>query len=270
MTPVKKITRCYLKRDAVKALASEHGIKMKDLPREAGVPIGHRLFYYYLNRDRQPDIEDAEKIAVRLGVGLEEIAEVPESVRIRAADLSTSLDKDGRELHEHAALGTLGTLVATEYARPLWHYAQFVGLRFWPLKGHVRSFRHQSNVRHCYAELTLTPSTWPLREPARFIFSFALGPLRIDYGEVVLFEDRRVTLNAFFVPQTDEAIAATDGSFRVWTWFGKNPCRFIVRSPSKFDLALDADNLNRAPEEEPNAVVCFRAGPHQIAEADED
>lgn len=159
-----------------------------------------------------------------------------------------------------------------EYWSILNWYRQHLGWR-WNLPGFcLREFAHSGSSPDYYAEVVIKPELFPLLDPVEFIFAFRspgmrnaklLPVRRVDYGRIVLFPDRRVHLASTFQNQTASGHATREGSFRVWTWFGKEPCEFQVRSMTAFELEARLEDKARHPGDDPNAVA-FLAAPHHL------
>jgi transcriptional regulator with XRE-family HTH domain len=232
-----------------------------ELARAAGVK--QRTIEAWLQPDekRRPDIEHVEALAQKLSLGTDDICSmIPEEERALAHG-GEGLLKVGRTLQ-----------IVWEAIVHYWvryrSYARHIGLRFWPLKGNVRRFFHKGHLRNAYAEVCITPLQRPDCVPIEFIFSYRMGVIRIDYGKVVLRGDA-LSLVPFFAGYADEGIAQSGGAFRVWTWFGPEPCEFVVRSTDvDFELQLDERRFPREPRcrgPREADVVCFLAAPHHLA-----
>ncbi len=252
---------CLLDVAMVKCRRDELHLTNAELASATGVK--QRTLEAWLKPDdkRRPDIVCVEKLASRLNVGTAEIcAMMPDEDRALAHG-GPSLVMSTR------ALDILRRTVVECWRRNQ-VYTQHVGLRFWPLQGHVRRFFNEAKLRHAYGELRILPSTRVGAAPAELIFSFRLGAIRVDYGKITLQRDS-VKLTSFFTSSTDECVARPDGSFRVWIWYGGESCEIIVRSPDiDFELRVDERPVPREPRRkgpQDDDVVCFLAAPHHIA-----
>lgn len=235
---------------------------LEDLAYIAGTD--RRAFEYWIadqGRKSCPYGQQVARLAEALEVGLSSIT-LPEPNEDEMVDEDLPTQVPAR-----ARVGAL-----REYWGILNWYRQHLGWR-WHLPGFcLREFAHDGSSSEYYAEVVVKPELFPLLDPVEFIFAFRtpgmrnaklLPVRRVDYGCVTLFPDRRVHLASMFQNQVANGRATRDGSFRVWTWFGKAPCEFQVRSVSMFELEPRLEAKDRHPSDDPNAVA-FLAAPHHL------
>ena len=253
---------CRLKPDEIRRLAAERGFAdMKTLAEISG--LKYRSFMHWLNESRTPDIDSVQRLAMGLGVGLEDIAFPPaEALMLPEPDADPAYANDGPTL----------TRIFRNLARPFAWYGRYIGVTWWPIRGHVQHFEHTARRRHYYSELTVRPTRWPMSaDSQKFILSFQGGPLRFDYGQLTLTREGAVLLRAVFQEQRAQAKCGTDGTFRIWNWFGRERCSFIIRSAEPFDLVTDLESKGRDPTRSiPEDTVCFLAARHHLEAADEE
>ncbi len=200
--------------------------------------------------------EKAECLARHLGLGIAEIVDgLPADYVIEAAEEEDDLSRRAIRLRDRAVRGAL-----IHEAGKFRTYLRHIGLRFMPLRGFVRHFRHLGTEHHFYAEVVLHPAVPDAS--AVFTFSFKLGPLRIDYGEICVDATHARLVTHFAASGEPLARRHADGSIRVWTWFGKEACDFLVRSRHEFTLESNVRPAERDPDHRPDDVLCFRAAPH--------
>lgn len=250
-------------RHALGSLA-ERGIMftLDDLACIAGTD--RRAFEYWIaDRGRKscPYGKRVARLAEALEVSLSSIT-LPEPVEDEMVDEDLPTQVPAR-----ARVGAL-----RQYWSILNWYRQHLGWR-WHLPGFcLRGFAHDGSSADYYAEVVIKPELFPLLDPVEFIFAFRtpgmrsaklLPVRRVDYGCVTLFPDRRVHLASTFQNQVANGRATREGSFRVWTWFGKDPSEFQVRSVSTFELEPRLEAKDRHPGDDPNAVA-FLAAPHHL------
>jgi len=235
---------------------------LDDLASIAGTDL--RAFEYWIaNQGRKscPYGRQVARLAEALEVGLSSITlPGPLDEEMVDEDLPT-------QVPARARVGAL-----REYWSILNWYRQHLGWR-WHLPGFcLREFTHDGSTADYYAEVVIKPELFPLLDPVEFIFAFRspgmrnaklLPVRRVDYGRIVLFPDRRVRLASTFQNQAASCRATREGSFRVWTWFGKEPCDFQVRSMAAFELEARLEDKDRHPGDDPNAVA-FLAAPHHL------
>lgn len=204
----------------------------------------------------------AESLAERLGIGVLEIVDgLPDGYATGITDPDEAIAATSRELHDRAVTG--GLIAESHKFRS---YLRHIGLRFVAPRGFCRHFQHVARERHYYAEIVLTP----LRPGDNvYTFSYELGPLRIDYGTVQVAAGV-ARLRTHFAPSSESPVTLSPThEVRVWTWFGRDACRFLVRATRDFGIRTHLEPANRDPDARPAGVVCFRAAPHHESEARE-
>lgn len=240
--------------DVVEARRRQLGLGQKDLG------ASDRTYRDWLS-GKAITLPMAEELSRRLGLGIAEVVTgLPPEYIVEAADDEEELSVRARRLRDQAVGGAL-----LAESGKLRRYIKRIGLRFVPLRGFAYNFEHKGIDRHYYAALTITPVD-PATN-ASFVFSYGLGPLRIDYGEVATTAGY-ARLRTFFAATGDPAVPlAPDGSFTVWTWFGKDRCRFLVRSRQEFTTAISLEPTRKDASKRPPDVLCFHAAPHHLEEA---
>lgn len=206
--------------------------------------------------------ENAEKLALALEVGVLDICtSVPPEI---AKHVESSLDYLSADPGKHPA-----SKVVVANRRGFRFYARNIGFFGLLVRGWVKRFRHEGTIRHSYVTLTVRPSEPSVRSV--FVFSFFLGRfLRIDHGEVVV-ESGQLFLDAYFAPCKERGVVASDGSFRVRTWFGAENCRFMLRCrETRFDVELNIPQaVDHRPTHPDPDVLTFPAAPHHLRAAEE-
>lgn len=206
-------------------------------------------------------LEKAEELAACLRVGVLEIFDgLPDGYAVGIADPDEQLAPSAASLRDDAV--TLGLL---RESHKFTGYVRHIALRFVAPRGYTHHFEHDGRHPHRYAELVLRRVRTDV--DAVFVFSYSLGPLRIDYGELrVAGSKARVLTN--FAACSEPIVELDDPALiRVWTWFGKERCRFLVRSRQEFSVIEHFEPARRDPDARPAHVLCFRAAPHHEREA---
>lgn len=299
------MAKCKLNREAILAeLASRKENQLlvttqAELASEVGV--SDEALRLWLNGVVRPDTEKAAAIADVLGVGLEEIAELPR----RFKDESwTSLIGAARTVADWILKTTDET---DKYRTYISHVRKTP-----PLKGVVRSFEHDITktmeafagrpAKNYYGEIWIRPNKWPEDKALLLDLSFWAfsGGVRFNYARLRLQTVRLknepnlvrlARLETFFDRGRDEgsrARAKEDGSIRVWTWFGKESCKFVINSQTREEefefkqgeppdpdageasddavrLALaESKSYREALRRIPRDVICVLAAPHHV------
>jgi hypothetical protein len=243
-----------LKKDQAEQRREDLGYAQDDLP------VSPSTYREWL-AGKPATVDKAEELAAFLRIGLLEIFDgLPDGYAVGVADPDEPLAPAARSLRNDAVIGGLvrGSSKFTSYVR-------HIALRFVAPRGYTHHFEHDGKHPHRYAELVLRRAR-PEVDTA-FIFAFKLGVLRIDYGEIrVVGTQARVFTN--FAACSEPAVELADPSqITVWTWFGKETCKFLVRSREDFSVTDHLEVARRDPDARPPGVLCFRAAPHHEREA---
>jgi transcriptional regulator with XRE-family HTH domain len=254
----RKRVPCLLNPVVVRRRRDELGLTTAELAKRIGLREP-RTLEHWLKPDerRRPDIETVERLAQALGLGVEDICAVlpPQERTMAEGGTSALLTERGLEMSARALL---------DHRSKFLTYARHIGFRLLPLRGYVRRFDHDGRIVNTYATVRI----WPQRAvpQANFVFSFGLGPIRIDYGVVEL-RDSVLHVQPFFAAYGGTGRLAEDGSFRVRTWFGREPCPFVARC-REVDFELELYKVipdDREPVTTDTDVVTFVAAPHHLA-----
>jgi hypothetical protein len=205
---------------------------------------------------RRPDIDQVERLAKVLGLGVEDICTIiPEEERI--------LTKGGQAalLTGPGSKAIFSTFV--DHWLKFASYASHISFRLQPPRGFVQNFLHDGRLQHSYATVRIKPAQ-PI-ERADFVFSFGMGLVRVEFGAIEV-RQGALAVRPYFAAYDEEGVLSDDGSFGVRVWLGAESCPFVVRC-AEVDFRADllfpgcADRRHKVHDKD---VVTFAAAPHHL------
>jgi transcriptional regulator with XRE-family HTH domain len=244
--------------DRVRAEAKRQGLTSMQLARE--LKVTPRTLSNWLRGSNGCTVEKVESLARLLGVGTLDIAKGMPS------------DYDSLECSEITFVERVRLVGLSKVALNLLNesskflsYLPHVSPLTWPREGFVQPFRHDGNKTNYYAEIQIIPEAIASGRRTEFILSFILAKARFDYGRVTLHKGQVLATPTFpssILP--NRAILDSGGRARVWTWFGMEPCDFLIRSHHRFEIEVVDTGCSDPPAVDDTGAVCFRAAPHHI------
>jgi transcriptional regulator with XRE-family HTH domain len=189
--------------------------------------ISSKTFRNWLSGKHSVDFNALELILEELGIGIYDLLG---DVDCDKYNYSTGVVSTIREIYQN----NVAIYVENSYRKIVDLFQNHLTFLKFPKHGYFRTFKHEPEKgQNYYFEFHI--KLMEEIEEAKFVISFTVDKIRINYGELHLNHDR-VDVVQYFQPPNYSVKMASKNIIRVATWFDEVPHTFVINSQIPFEI----------------------------------